>query len=219
MIDSSLVITYWPALVRGTLVTLEIATISCLIGISLGTLLGFAQAYGSGSLRMLVTLYTTLVRGTPMLIQIACAVFVLPQLGITIPIFWAATLAIGFNSSAYVSQIIRAGLLAVNKGQWEAAYVLGFTRLQTVRFIILPQALAAVLPALGNEFITLIKDSSLASTVGVMELTKEASYIKNQTYDALTVYCIIGCMYIMLTMPLTFFVSRLEKRLNRHANH
>ncbi|MFI5332902.1 MAG: amino acid ABC transporter permease [Candidatus Babeliales bacterium] len=219
MIDYSLLITYWPNLVRGTLVTLEIAAIGCFMGITLGTVLGFLQAQGNVYVRTAVAVYATLLRGTPMLIQIACAVFVLPQLGITIPIFWAATLAIGFNSSAYLSQIIRAGIASVGKGQLEAAYTLGFTRMQTIRFIILPQALSAVLPALGNEFITLIKDSSLASTVGVMELTKEASYIKNQTYDALTVYFIIGVTYLLLTTPLSLLVARLEKRMNRHVNH
>lgn len=219
MIDVALVVTYWPNLVRGIIVTLEIAAIGCFIGITLGTFLGFAQAQGNAFARTAVAIYATLLRGTPMLIQIAFAVFVLPQLGINIPIFWAATLAIGFNSSAYLSQIIRAGVASVGKGQLEAAYVLGFTRLQAIRFIILPQALATVLPALGNEFITLIKDSSLASTVGVMELTKEASYIKNQTYDALTVYCIIGVIYLLLTTPLSLFVAHLEKRMNRHVNH
>lgn len=219
MIDVALLVTYWPNLVRGTLVTLEIAAIGCCMGITLGTILGFLQAQGNLYMRTAVAVYAALLRGTPMLIQIACAVFVLPQLGINIPIFWAATLAIGFNSSAYLSQIIRAGIALVSKGQLEAAYTLGFTRMQTIRFIILPQALTAVLPALGNEFITLIKDSSLASTVGVMELTKEASYIKNQTYDALTVYCIIGVTYLLLTTPLSLLVARLEKRMNRHVNH
>lgn len=219
MIDYSLLTTYWPLLLRGTLVTIEIAAIGCFIGMTLGTLLGFAQTSRSVVMRTAVACYATVLRGTPMLIQIAFAVFVLPQLGITIPIFWAATLAIGFNSSAYLSQIIRAGIASVNKGQWEAAHVLGLTRLQTIRFIIAPQALATVLPALGNEFITLIKDSSLASTVGVMELTKEASYIKNQTYDALTVYCIIGVTYLLLTTPLSLLVAHLEKRMNRHVSH
>lgn len=219
MIDFSLVVTYWPYLLRGTIITLEIAAIGCLIGFTLGTLLGFAQAGNNKFMRMAVALYATLLRGTPMLIQIAFAVFVLPQLGIHLPIFWAATLAIGLNSSAYLSQIIRAGIASVGKGQLEAAYVLGFTRFQTIRFIVLPQAISTVLPALGNEFITLVKDSSLASTVGVMELTKEASYIKNQTYDALTVYCIIGIMYLLLTTPLSLLVARLEKRMNRHVGH
>jgi polar amino acid transport system permease protein len=219
MMDFSLVVTYWPNLVRGVLVTLEIAAIGCFMGITLGTLLGFAQTSKNAWLRAAVAVYATLLRGTPMLVQIAFAVFVLPQLGINVPIFWAATLAIGFNSSAYMSQIIRAGIASVGKGQLEAAYVLGFTRFQTIRFIIVPQALSAVLPALGNEFITLIKDSSLASTVGVMELTKEASYIKNQTYDALSVYCIIGITYLLLTTPLSLLVARLEKRMNRHVSH
>lgn len=219
MIDFSIVSKYWPLIVRGTVVSLEIASISCAIGCVLGTLLSLAQTSSSKLLRMFVTAYVTLLRGTPMLIQIAIAVFVLPQLGINLPIFWAATLAIGLNSSAYLSQIIRAGISSISKGQIEAAKVLGFSPIQRFRFIVLPQAVRAVFPALGNEFITLIKDSSLASTVGVMELTKEASYIKNQTFDALTVYFIVAAVYLIITSTLSLVLSRVEKRMNIHVSH
>lgn len=217
--DFAIVLKYWPQLLHGTFISLQIAALGCLIGFSLGVLLGIIQSGHNAFFRSLVTVYVTILRGTPMLIQIAFAVFVLPQLGIRVPIFWAATLAIGFNSSAYLSQIIRSGIESIAKGQLEAAKVLGFDYYQTIRFIILPQAIRVVLPALGNEFITLVKDSSLASTVGVMELTKEASYIKNQTFDALTVYCIIALIYLGITSTLSFCFARLEKRMNRHARH
>jgi His/Glu/Gln/Arg/opine family amino acid ABC transporter permease subunit len=218
-IDFQLIAHYWPNLMRGALVSLQIAAIGCAMGIILGTLLGLLQATGNTFFRTIIGIYVTILRGTPMLIQIAFAVFVLPQFGIVLPDFWAATLAIGFNSSAYLSQIIRAGIKSVGKGQWEAAHVLGFSHIQAIRFIILPQAIRVVIPALGNEFITLIKDSSLASTVGVMELSKEAAYIKNSTYDALTTYCIVAIIYLFMTSILSLIMHLIERRMNRSVAH
>jgi His/Glu/Gln/Arg/opine family amino acid ABC transporter permease subunit len=217
IIDFSLIAQYWPNFVRGTLVTLQIAAIGCIIGISLGTLLGLLQAQSNKYIRTLIAIYATLLRGTPMLIQIAFIVFVLPQIGIHISDFWGATLAIGLNSSAYVSQIIRSGINSINKGQFEAAQVLGLNTLQTIKYIVLPQAFRVVLPSLGNEFITLVKDSSLASTVGVMELTREASYMKSRTYDALTAYFAVAVIYLCITSLLSLLVAYLEQRVNRHV--
>jgi His/Glu/Gln/Arg/opine family amino acid ABC transporter permease subunit len=217
MIDFSVITSYWPLLLAGTLVSLQIAAGSCFIGIVGATLLAFGHLYGNRLVRAAVFLYVTVVRGTPMLIQIACAVFVFPQLGISLSLFWAATFAIGFNSSAYLSQIFISGIASVSAGQVEAAHVLGFTQFQTMRYIVIPQAVRLLLPALTNEFITLIKDSSLASTVGVMELTKQGSYIKNETYDALTVYGIVALIYLCLTSLVAYGVSYIEKRMNRHA--
>lgn len=219
MIDLTVLATYWPLLLQGTLVSLQIAAFSCIIGITGGSLLALAHTQGHGIARSCVFVYVTVMRGTPMLIQIAFAVFVLPQLGIKMSLFWAATVAIGLNSSAYLSQIIIAGIASVSKGQIEAAKVLGLTPFATTRYIIVPQAVRILLPALTNEFITLIKDSSLASTVGVMELTKQGSYIKNETYDALTIYCTVALIYLCLTSLLAAALSYLEKRMNRHAAH
>lgn len=219
MIDVTVITTYWPLLLQGTLVSLQIAAFSCIIGITGGTCLAFMHLQGNWIVRACVYLYVTIMRGTPMLIQIAFAVFVLPQLGIKLSLFWAAIVAIGLNSSAYLSQIIIAGIASVSKGQLEAAKVLGLTSFQATRYIVAPQAVRVLLPALTNEFITLIKDSSLASTVGVMELTKQGSYIKNETYDALTVYCAIALIYLCLTSILAYALSYLERRMNRHAAH
>lgn len=217
IIDFNLIAQYWPNFLRGAIVTLQIASLGCALGISLGSALGILQSYGNRFIRMLIALYVTLVRGTPMLIQIAFIVFVLPQIGIRIPEFWGATLAIGLNSSAYVSQIIRSGITSISKGQTEAARALGLTKLQTIRFIVFPQAIRTVIPALGNEFITLIKDSSLASTVGVMELSKEAWYIRSRTFDALTVYFAVAVVYLLITTVLSLLVAYAEQRMNRHV--
>ena len=216
MIDIQLIIASWPMLMRGTLVTLQIASLGCFIGFTFGTVLALLQASKNRFLSGLVTLYTTIIRGTPMLIQITFAVYVLPELGLPLPKFWAAVFAIGCNSAAYISQIMRSGINSISAGQLEAAQVLGLSTMQTIWYIILPQAFRVVLPALGNEFITLVKDSSLASIVGVAELYREGSLIISRTYDQLTIYLILACIYLTITTMVSLIIAYLEKRMN-HA--
>lgn len=219
MIDFALLKYSLPLLLRGAWVSLQIAALGCAIGFSLGTLLGLIQSSTSKLGRVFVLMYVTLFRGTPMLVQIACAYFILPQLGLSLPEFWTAVIAIGLNSAAYISQIIRSGIASVPKGQIEAARVLGLPKSVITRYIVLPQAVRVVLPALGNEFITLIKDSSLASTIGVMELTKEGNIIRSQTYDAITSYLGVALIYLIMTTTLSIIMNNLEKRMNSHVNH
>jgi len=218
MIDIQLIISSWPMLMRGTWITLQIASIGCFIGFTFGTILALLQSSKNRFTSSLVSLYTTIIRGTPMLIQITFAVYVLPELGLTLPKFWAAVLAIGCNSAAYISQIMRSGISSIHKGQLEAAQVLGLSTMQTIWYIILPQAVRVVLPALGNEFITLVKDSSLASIVGVAELYREGSLIISRTYDQLTIYVALACIYLTLTTTVSLVVSYIERRIN-HAQH
>lgn len=217
MINFQLIYDSIPYLLRGALVSLKISAIGCSIGITLGTILGLLQSRGNAITRACVLVYVTIIRGTPMLIQIAFAVYVLPEIGIKIPAFWAAACAIGLNSGAYVSQIVRSGIASVSTGQIEAAQVLGFSNIQITRYIILPQALRVVLPALGNEFITLIKDSSLASTVGVAELTREGALIKSRTFDALSVYCAVALVYLVITTTISLLLAYFEHKANRNA--
>lgn len=220
MIDTTLLVQSLPALLAGAVVTIEIAALSCAMGLTLGILLGIAHSSKNILLRTAVGFYTTIIRGTPMIIQILFVTYAIPQLlNITIPYFWSATIAIGLNSAAYISQIIRSGISSVDKGQIEAARVLGLSKTQTMRYIILPQAIQVVLPALGNEFITLVKDSSLASLVNVVELTKAGRLIESRTYDALTVYCGVGLIYLVITTTLSLIMDHFERRMNYRANH
>lgn len=217
-INTDLIQQSLPFLWQGTLITLKIAACSCLLGIFLGIMLGIGQTRKNIFLKGFVAIYTTIIRGTPMLIQIFFMKYVLlPLLGINMPALYAAILAIGINSGAYISQIIRSGILSVNRGQLEAAKTLGFSHWQTIYYIVLPQAIRMVLPALGNEFITLIKDSSLASTIGVMELFKEGSAIISRTYDPFTVYTTVAFIYLIMTTLLTIFINYVERRMNSHA--
>lgn len=219
MIDFSIIIKNYPALLEGTLTTLAIALFSSILGFVGGTVLGFLHTSKSSFVRKLVTVYVTIIRGTPMLIQISFIYLLLPQLGIQISAFASAVLAIGLNSIAYISQIIKTGITSIDKGQIEAARVLGFNSFQIMRFITFPQAIRIILPALVNEFITLIKDSSLASFIGVVELFKASSRIISSTYDPIPVYCAMAAIYLTLTTTLTCIVHYLERKMNYHVKH
>lgn len=217
MINFTLLSMYSTAFIQGTLLTLKIAGIGCIFGITGGVILGLIQAQVKGPLAWLVAFYTTIIRGTPMLIQIMFISLLLPQIGLHFSDLWVAIIAIGLNSSAYVSQIIRSGINSVGVGQREAAHVLGLNHMQTIRFIILPQAIRTVLPALGNELITLVKETSLASVIGVAELSKQAQFVQSRTYDVIGVYGIVAAIYLTITSTLTLLVYYLEQRMNRNV--
>lgn len=219
MIDLQLLKESIPYLLRGAGVTLQIASLSCAIGILLGTLCGLGLTSKNKFVQFLLSIYTTIFRGTPMLIQIVFITIALPTLGIGVSRFWGVVCAIALNSGAYIAHIIKSGINSVSKGQREAGKTLGLSNTQIIRYIILPQAIRVVLPALGNEFITLIKDSSLASIVGIRELTKEGEIIISHTLDALTVYLGVAVCYLLITTALSLLLSLIERRMNRHAQH
>lgn len=217
MIDLPLIWDSLPSLLHGASVSLRITCIAAFIGLTLGSIFGLAETFKSRFISFFLGTYVTLFRGTPMLIQILFIYYVLPQFGLNLAPFWAASLAIGLNSCAYISQIIRAGINAVPKGQIEAAHTLGFSSLKTMRYIVFPQAFRVTLPAIGNELITLVKDSSLASIIGVMELTKEASVIRSRTYDAFSILLAVSMIYLILTATLSFCLKKYEKRLKKYV--
>lgn len=212
MINTELIIASLPLLLHGAVVTLQITALTALFGFVGGTIIGVLQTSEIALAEKIISVYVALLRGTPMLIQITFFYFVLPQIGVTMSSFWAAALAIGINSSAYVSQIVVSGIRAVSRGQIEAAQVLGFSRLQIARFIVVPQALSIVLPALAGECVTLLKDSSLASIIGVQELYKEARAIMNQSYDVVTVFSLVAVLYLIMTCCVSWIFKYLEKR-------
>ncbi len=217
MIDFELLKESIPYLLRGAAVTLQIASITCAIGLVLGTLCGLGLTSKNQFVRFFIGFYTTLFRGTPMLIQIIFATLILPKLGIGISLFWGVIWAIGLNSSAYIAHIIKSGINSVSQGQRDAGKTLGLNNIQIIWYIVLPQAIRVVLPALGNEFITLVKDSSLASIVGIQELTKEGEIISSRTLDALTIYLGVAAIYLIITTVLSLLISFIEQRMNRHA--
>jgi len=218
MFDKDFLLSAMPSLLQGAIVTLQIALLSSFMGFILGTILAFLQKRTNPFLYPLITFYVTVLRGTPMLIQIPFWAYLLPEFGVNLSKFTTAVLAIGLNSSAYISQIIKSGISSVKKGQIEAAHVLGLTDFQTIRYIIFPQAIRIVIPALLNEFITLIKDSSLASTIGVYELFKRGSIIISQTYNAIPIFALIALIYLTLTTSLSLLSNYVERKLKYVEN-
>jgi polar amino acid transport system permease protein len=209
MIDLSLIFHSIPSLLLGAMTTIQITFAAITIGFFLGTILSIAQAMGGRWVKRIVMAYVSLVRGTPMLVQIFFIFYVLPQFGISIPPFWTASLAIGLNSGAYISQTIRSGISSVPLGQIEAAKTLGLSSFDTMRCVVLPQAIRNVIPSIGNELITLVKDSSLASLIGVVELTKEGSIIRSRTYDAFSVLLAISLLYFLMTTLINYAFNKL----------
>ena len=200
-------------LLEGVKNTLLISLCSCVIGFLFGIVIALCEEYGSPILQWIVYIYVNIMRGTPMLIQILGAYYVLPMIGIHCSAMITAIIAIGLNSGAYLSQVIKSGISSVSKMQIEGAYVLGFSRYQTARYIVLPQAIRTIFPALLNELVTLIKDSSLASTINVLELTKQGRIMMSQTYDALSVFFMLFCMYLIITSAVTYVMHVVEKRI------
>lgn len=164
-------------------------------------------------LRMLATVYVDFTRGTPLLVQIFLIYFALPTLtGQRIDPFVAAITACSFNSGAYVAEIFRSGIQSIDKGQMEAGRSLGMSWMQTMRYIIVPQAFKRVIPPLGNEFIAMLKDSSLVSVIGFEELTRRGQLIIASTYTPFEIWLAVACIYLMMTFVISRLVDFLERR-------
>ena len=161
--------------------------------------------------------YVDIIRGTPVILQLMIIYYVIFK-SVDINIIIVGIIAFGINSGAYVSEIIRAGINSVDNGQFEAGYSLGFKYSKLMRYIILPQALKNILPALGNEFITLVKETSVGAYIGVVELTKASDIIASRTYDYFFPLIIIAIIYFLITLILSKLVNLLERRMNNVRN-
>ena len=202
-----------PILLMGAGVTLEITAFSVAIGFFIGLFVGIARISQFKILRIMAAVYADCIRGTPLLVQIFLIYFALPMaIGQRVEPFIAAVAACGINSGAYVSEIFRAGIQAIDVGQMEAGRSLGLTWWQTMRFIILPQAFKNILPPLGNEFIAMLKDSSLVSVIGFEELTRRGQLIIAQTYGSFEIWMTVAVLYLIMTMAISRIVAFLEKR-------
>ena len=202
-----------PILLMGEGVTIEITAFSVAIGFFIGLFVGIARISQFKILRIMAAVYADCIRGTPLLVQIFLIYFALPMaIGQRVEPFIAAVAACGINSGAYVSEIFRAGIQAIDVGQMEAGRSLGLTWWQTMRFIILPQAFKNILPPLGNEFIAMLKDSSLVSVIGFEELTRRGQLIIAQTYGSFEIWMTVAVLYLIMTMAISRIVAFLEKR-------
>lgn len=215
-LDFTVMVPYIPILLEGVKMTIYLTLAAVGLGIVLGLVASLMKMSRIKIIHFLAVAYIELIRGTPMLVQIFLIYFGLPQLiGFNIPSFPAAVAALGINSGAYVAEIIRAGIQAVDIGQTEAANSLGMTNFMTMRYIIIPQAVKNILPALVNEFITLIKDSSIVSVIGLEELMRKSDIIRSITYRAFEPLITIALIYFVMTFTLSKFMGIIEGRLRR----
>ena len=211
--DMNLVVNSFPLLLIGAGVTIQITMLSTAIGFVIGLIVGVARISNLRVLRMLAEVYVEFFRGTPLLVQIFLFYFALPVItGQRIDPFIAAISACGINSGAYVAEIFRAGIQSVDDGQMEAGRSLGMTWLQTMRYIIVPQAFKRVIPPLGNEFIAMLKDSSLVSVIGFEELTRRGQLIIAKTYGSFEIWMSVAVIYLVMTLTISRFVAYLERR-------
>ncbi|HHQ4668161.1 amino acid ABC transporter permease [Aeromonas hydrophila] len=193
--------------------TVPLTLITFVLGIVLGLSVALARLYGPAPLVMLVRFYVWLIRGTPLLVQLFLIFYGLPSAGIVLDAFTAAVIGFTLNIGAYSSEIIRATLAAIPKGQWEAAYSIGMNWPQVMWRVILPQAARIAVPPLSNTFISLVKDTSLAAAVTVPELFQAAQRLASVTYEPLILYVETALIYLLFSSVLSTLQDKLEQRL------
>ncbi len=215
-----LVVTSFPLLLLGAGVTIKITVMSVALGVLIGLFVGIARICRVKPLRFFAAVYVDFFRGTPLLVQIFLFYFAVPVItGQRIDPYVAAVGSCGINSGAYVAEIVRAGIQSIDDGQMEAGRSLGMTWAQTMRYIIVPQAIKRVIPPLGNEFIALLKDSSLVSVIGFEELTRRGQLIIAKTYGSLEIWFSVAIIYLVMTLSSSRLVAYLEKRYNTDDRH
>ncbi|VVN68367.1 amino acid ABC transporter permease [Pseudomonas fluorescens] len=213
-LDFSPVWAGWRALLAGTGVTLEITAAALVLSCILGLLIGLGRLNKDRAIIYgFCTTYLTLVRGTPLLVQLFILFFGLPHFGIQLPAYVCGIFGLGIYSAAYVSEVVRGSIQSVEKGQMEAARSLGLPYKMAMRKVILPQAFVRMIPALGNEFIALIKNSALVSLLTIADVMHEGEKIISVSYRSLEVYLAIAFIYLMLTGTTTLILRRTEKVL------
>jgi polar amino acid transport system permease protein len=201
-------------ILKGVTITLKYSVISVFLGLIIGTILAFLKVIDLKILRLAAHAYTSIFRGTPLLIQLTIIYFGLPGLiGLKLSVFAAGVIAFSLNSGAYVSEIIRAGIESVDKGQVEAAKALGVSPVLRMKDIILPQAFRSILPALVNELINLVKESCLISVIGEMDLMRRAQVVSAETYTFFTPMLTAAAAYYVMVLIISSFALLLEKRL------
>ncbi len=221
----------WKMFFRGLGITLEITAVAVIIGILLGAIVATVRStydknkeamvrnktfgfYALSVLNVICKIYLTVIRGTPTVVQLLIAYFII--FASSTNDVAVAILAFGINSGAYVAEIIRGGIMSIPDGQFEAGRSLGFNYTQTMIYIVIPQVFKSVLPALCNEFIVLIKETSIAGYIGVVDLTKAGDLVRGRTYIAFLPLFAVAGIYLVVVVVLTTLVGKLERRLRRN---
>ncbi|WP_026564652.1 amino acid ABC transporter permease [Bacillus sp. UNC41MFS5] len=206
---------FFPILKAGIQFTIPLTIITFILGLILAFFIALARLSNLKGLNVVAKFYVWIFRGTPLLVQIFILFYGLPSMGITLDPFPAAVIAFTLNKGAYSSEIIRAAILSIPKGQWEAAYSIGMTKSQAMRRIIIPQAIRVSLPPLGNSFISLVKDTSLAATITVTELFQKGQQIAAATYEPLWIYIEVAFIYLIFSTVLSYIQTKMEIRFER----
>jgi len=208
------IIPFLPYILEGVVVTLQIVMMSIVVGLTLGIVLTLLKISKVKPLVVIASFYTSIFRGTPLILQLTLLYFGLVQLiGIDLGEFWSAVLALGLNSAAYISEIIRAGILAVDKGQTEASMALGIPYRNMMQKIILPQALKNILPALINEFTALTKESAIVTVIGTVDIMRRAMIVGQQSFLYFEALIVAGVIYYMIVTAISLIGNLIERRL------
>jgi His/Glu/Gln/Arg/opine family amino acid ABC transporter permease subunit len=210
--DTSIIARTWSFFLRGVWMTAVMAVSALVLGLPFGLCLALARVQSKRLFTTPAAIYVEVMRGTPLLVQILFVYFVLPSVGINLPAYTSGILALTLNAAAYISEVIRAGILSIDAGQMEAARALGMSYWQAMRRIILPQTFRRVVPPLTNEGIALLKDSSLVSVIGLTELARTGQELASRYAAPLTIWPLVALLYLALTFPLTRVAEYLERR-------
>lgn len=217
----------FPMLLEGAWLTVKLTTIAVFFGIIIGTFTGIARLSDNRLLKQLAAIYVDFIRGTPLLVQVFLVYMGVPQIvsflgsvlgapegySFVIPAAVAGMIALSINSGAYVAEIVRSGIQSIDRGQTEAANSLGLSGSQTMRFIILPQAFRRIIPPLGNEFIAMLKDSSLVSAISLEELVRRGQMVITRTFRPFEIWIAVAIIYLVMTLAISRLVAWSEKKL------
>ncbi|EYE88446.1 glutamine ABC transporter permease [Fervidicella metallireducens AeB] len=212
--DFSIINRTLPILLKGSLMTIELTVFTIVLGSILGISVGLLKLSKNKVIYFISSLYTWMFRGTPLLLQLFFFYYGLPNLGLNLSPMNAAILGLSLNCGAYMAEIVRGGILSIDKGQFEAAKALGFNYIQTMLKIILPQTYRRLIPPIGNQFISMLKDTSLVSSIAMVELMRSAQQMYATTFKPIEIFFVTGCIYLLMTTVFTAFFSVLEKRLS-----
>ncbi|QHI95166.1 ABC transporter permease subunit [Aristophania vespae] len=211
-------VTFLPLIGQGMVMTLAVSALAMVIAIALGLILALIRHYGFAPLRFIAGIYVEIVRGTPLLIQVLFIFYGLPAIGIRLSPFLAGVIALGLNYAAYEAENYRAGLLSVPRGQMEAAVALNMTQFQALRLVIVPQAFRTVVPVMTNDFISLLKDSSLVSVITLTELSQTYIRLSSTYYDYIGTGLMVGAAYLLVGLPFVRLARMAEKRMGKAIN-
>ncbi len=221
---------YWSYYLIGAKNTVLLALMAVVIGVMIGMVLAIARVGKNKALNFLATAYVEFIRGTPLLVQLFIIYYGLQTIGIRFPDipfmtgllginfadFMAGVITMGINSGAYVCEIFRSGIQSIDKGQSEAARSLGLSYPKTLMYIVIPQAIRNVLPTLGNEFVVVIKESSIVSIIGIADLMYKANTVRGNTFQPFEPLLVAAVVYFVLTFPLSKLLARIERRMRNH---